>query len=80
MDEQAFHEAILALETRAQETKAPETWRSLSDQATEDFFRAWPEIRAWGQWLWQLIEAERGEKAEPVQDPELDETGDGAGG
>ena len=80
MDEQAFNEAILALETRAQETKAPETWRGLSDQATEDFFRAWPQIRAWGEWLWQLIDNERGEKAAPVQDPELDETGEGAGG
>lgn len=80
MDEQAFHEAFLSLETHAQETKAPETWRSLSDQTTEDFFRAWPQIRAWGEWLWQLIDNERGEKAAPVKDPELDETGEGAGG
>jgi hypothetical protein len=80
MDEQAFQDAILTLETHAQETKAPETWRSLSDQTTEDFFRAWPQIRAWGEWLWQLIDNERGEKAAPVSDPELDETGEGAGG
>jgi hypothetical protein len=80
MDEQAFQESILSLETQARETKAPETWRNLSDQTTEDFFRAWPQIRAWGEWLWQLIDNERGEKAAPVQDPELDETGEGAGG
>jgi hypothetical protein len=80
MDEQAFHESIVSLETHARETKAPETWRSLSDQTTEDFFRAWPQIRAWGEWLWQLIDNERGERAAPVQDPELDETGEGAGG
>jgi hypothetical protein len=80
MDEQAFQDAILTLESHAQETKAPETWRALSDQATEDFFRAWPQVRAWGEWLWQLIDNERGEKAAPVNDPELEETGEGAGG
>jgi hypothetical protein len=80
MDEHAFHEAIVSLETLAQETKAPETWRTLSDQAAEDFFRAWPQIRGWGEWLFQLIDNERGEKAAPVRDPELDETGEGAGG
>jgi hypothetical protein len=47
---------------------------------TEDFYRAWPQIRGWGEWLWQLIDGERGEKAAPEKDPELDETGDGAGG
>jgi hypothetical protein len=80
MDEHAFHEAILALETQAKETKAPEAWRRLSALATEDFLRAWPQIRAWGEWLWQLIEGERGERSEPVKDPELDETGEGVGG
>jgi hypothetical protein len=35
----------------------------------------WPEIGAWGQWLWQLIDHERGDQAAPVDDPDLDESG-----
>jgi hypothetical protein len=80
MEEQAFHDAILSLETHTKQTKPPEAWRNLDHLITEDFFRAWPHIRAWGEWLWQLIDNERGERASPVKDPELDETGEGVGG
>jgi hypothetical protein len=76
MDEQRFHEAVLVLEQMAQEEKAPNAWRSLGETTVEDFWRAWPEVRGWGQWLWQLVDAERAEHAEPDDRADV-ETGEG---
>ncbi|HVM11560.1 MAG TPA: hypothetical protein VM638_03665 [Actinomycetota bacterium] len=77
MDEQRFHDAILALEQATREEKAPEAWRAIGETAIEDFWRAWPEIRAWGQWLWQLVDAERAEQAEPDHRADVDTGGPG---
>ncbi len=80
MNEETFHDAVLALELLSQEEKAPEAWRKVGEQTLEDFWRAWPGIRAWGEWLYTLVDGERAERASSVTDPELDETGEGAGG
>jgi hypothetical protein len=80
MDErqaERFQEAVGSLETLAGEIKPPEAWRAFGDQHLEDFWRAWPEVRAWAQWLWQLVDDERREHAAQVSDPDLDESGGG---
>lgn len=66
--EERFHEAVAALEVVTQEQKAPDAWRDFDHVALEDFWRAWPEIRAWCQWLYQLVDNERGDKAAPASD------------
>ena len=69
--EEQFHDAIAKLEVVTHELKPPDAWREFDPVAVEDFWRAWPDIRAWGQWLWELVDKERGEKAVPVgQDPD----------
>lgn len=70
-----LHDAVAELEVVARSVKPPDAWRSFGDLTLEKFWQAWPEVRGWGQWMWQLIDAERGEKAAPVTDPELDESG-----
>ena len=72
MNEQSFHEAILALESLAKEEKAPDAWRAMGETTVEDFWRAWPEIRGWGQWLWQLVDGERAEHAKPDDQTDVD--------
>ncbi len=73
--EEKVHDAVADLEVVAQEVKPPEAWRSFGDLTLEKFWQAWPGIRAWGEWMWQLIENERGSGAAPAGDPDLDESG-----
>jgi hypothetical protein len=73
--EETLNESISGLQEVASQVKPPEAWRSFQDLTVEQFWQAWPEIRAWGEWMWQLIDAERREKASPVSDPDLDESG-----
>ncbi len=78
--EERFQHAIAELAVVSQSMKAPEAWRAFGDLAMEDFWRDWPEVRGWGEWLWQLIDNERRERSSPVIDEELDETGEGSAG
>lgn len=73
--EETVNESVTGLQEVAASTKPPEAWRSFGDATLEQFWQSWPDVRAWGEWLWQLIDKERGEKAAPVTDPELDESG-----
>lgn len=75
--EERFHDAISALEVVSQEMKSPEAWREFGDLTQEEFWRTWPGIRGWGEWLWRLVDAERGIKAVPVDDADHDELGGG---
>ena len=80
MDEldDSLQDVLSTLEEIAHEQKPPEAWRNLSEATVEKFWQAWPGIRAWGEWMFQLIDGERGDKAAPVPpDAELDETGGG---
>ena len=77
--EQSLQDALAALEEVSAEAKPPDAWRAFGDVTVERFWQAWPGIRAWGEWLYTLINNERGDKAEQVEhDDEHDETG-GAG-
>jgi hypothetical protein len=64
--EESLQDSIAALEEVAAGVKPPEAWSQLSEVTTERFWQAWPNVRAWGEWLFTLIEKERGDKAEPV--------------
>jgi hypothetical protein len=73
--EERLHDAISELEMVAHSIKPPEAWREFGELTTEQFYRVWPDVGAWGQWLWQLIDHERGDKAAPIDDSDLDESG-----
>lgn len=73
--EDRFHEAVTSLEEIAGEVKPPDAWDGFGPVALEEFWQAWPSIRGWGEWLWRLVDAERGEKAAPEDDSPYDETG-----
>ncbi|MGH2691618.1 MAG: hypothetical protein ACRDHM_03855 [Actinomycetota bacterium] len=64
--EESLQDSIAALEEIAAGVKPPEAWSQLGDVTVERFWQAWPNVRAWGEWLFTLIDKERGEKAEPV--------------
>lgn len=75
--EERLHDAVAELDILVHGIKAADAWREFGEVTQEEFWRLWPDIRGWGEWVWQLIENERKEKAAPVTDPELDETGEG---
>jgi hypothetical protein len=76
--EETLHDSIAALQELARSVKPPEAWRSFGDLTLEQFWQSWPEVRGWGEWMWTLIDNERGEKAAPVApDAEHEETGGG---
>jgi hypothetical protein len=76
--EDKLHDAVADLEVVAQAGKPPEAWRAFGDQTLESFWQSWPGVRGWGEWLWTLIDNERGDKAAPVSpDAEHEETGGG---
>jgi hypothetical protein len=73
--EESFQDAVAALEEVAHTVKPPDAWRRFGDLTVERFWQSWPDVRAWAEWMWRLADAERGEKAAPVEDPDLDESG-----
>lgn len=66
--EERFHEAVTALDEVTGEVKPPQAWDTFGQMPLEEFWQSWPQIRAWGEWLWRLVDAERGEKAAPASD------------
>lgn len=75
--EDTLNDSIAGLEEVAGQTKPPEAWRDLDDVTLERFWQTWPQVRAWGQWLWTLIDNERGDKAAPVAPDAEEEIGGG---
>jgi hypothetical protein len=73
--EDTLNDSISGLHEVAASVKPPEAWRRFGDLTVEQFWQNWPEIRAWGEWMWTLINNERADKAAPVSDPDLDESG-----
>ncbi len=74
--EDKLGEAVADLEIVSQGLKAPDAWREFGDLTLEAFWQSWPGVRAWGEWLWTLIDDERGDRAAPVApDAEDEETG-----
>jgi hypothetical protein len=75
--EEALNDSMAGLEEVAGQAKPPEAWRDLGDTTLERFWQTWPQVRAWGQWLWTLIDNERGDKATPVAPDTEEEIGGG---
>ncbi len=73
--EESLQDALAGLEEVAHNVKPPEAWRRFGELTLEKFWQTWPDVRAWGEWMWRLIEHERGEHAAPETDPDLDESG-----
>jgi hypothetical protein len=73
--EDTLNDSLAGLREVAASVKPPEAWRKFGDMTVEQFWQNWPEIRAWGEWMWTLINNERADKAAPVSDPDLDESG-----
>ena len=65
--EDQLQEAIAKLDLVVSGIKPPDAWDAFGQVAIEEFWQSWPEVRAWGEWFYRLIDAERGEKAEPVE-------------
>ena len=75
--EETLNDSMAGLEEVAGQAKPPEAWRDLGDTTLERFWQTWPQVRAWGQWLWTLIDNERGDKATPVGPDAEEEIGGG---
>jgi hypothetical protein len=73
--EETLNDSLAGLQEVAHSVKPPDAWRRFSDLSVEQFWQSWPEVRGWGEWMWQLIDNERRDRAEPVTDPDLDESG-----
>jgi hypothetical protein len=73
--EDTLNDSLAGLHEVVAAVKPPDAWRRFSDLTVEQFWQNWPEIRGWGEWMWTLINNEREEKAAPVSDPDLDESG-----
>lgn len=80
MDDQfeyGFGTAIFVLDHTAGKLKVDEAERSFGDLTKENFWRMWPNIKAWADDLWEQIEDERGHLSRPALDEELDDVGGG---
>ncbi len=77
--EESLQDALAALEEVAGEVKPPDAWRDFGDLTLERFWQSWPTVRAWGEWLWTLVDNERGDKATPVAPDAGDEEIGGGG-
>lgn len=73
--EDTLNDSIAGLREVAASVKPPDAWRRFGDVSTEQFWQSWPEIRAWGEWLYTLINNERADKAAPATDADFDESG-----
>ncbi|MGH2739490.1 MAG: hypothetical protein ACRDH6_03260 [Actinomycetota bacterium] len=73
--EEKLQEAVADLKVVAAGLKPGGAWRDFQELTIEEFWQSWPEIRAWGEFLYQLISKERDEKAEPATGSEYDELG-----
>jgi hypothetical protein len=69
--------ALAELREITQTIAAADAVGVLDETEAEVFWRDWPEVRSWTEALWQRLGDDLAHPAQPVQDPELDEVGDG---
>ena len=75
--EYGFGTAVFVMDHVAGKVAATDAERDFNEVTKENFWRMWPDIREWGEQLWQVLEDERGDMARPAVDEELDEVGGG---
>lgn len=64
--EHAFGTAMFILDHTVQRTSADEAVRRFSHVTQENFWRMWPQIKAWADTVWDEIERDRGMHATPA--------------
>ncbi len=75
--EYGFVTAVFVMEHVSEKTSAEEADRTFTETSKENFWRVWPQVREWGEQLWQILEDERGHASRPADDDVIDETGGG---
>ena len=69
--------ALAALRAIAQAVPAADAMTVLDETEAEVFWRDWPEVRTWTEALWQRLDHDLAQPAQPQRDAELDEVGEG---
>lgn len=77
--EHAFGTAIFILDHTVERTSVDDALSRYGDVTQENFWRMWPQIKAWGDGLWAQIEGERRHHSSPVGDDDDDHTELGGG-
>jgi len=80
MDEQyeyGFGTAVFVLDHVSEKLTPEDAERAFGEVSKENFWRMWPNITAWAETLWGLIDDERGHMARPALDEDLDDVGGG---
>lgn len=72
-----FMEAISRLEELSTELTPEDAAEQLDEANLQVFWKQWPDVSAWAGALWRHLNEDLAEPAEPVSDPELDESGGG---
>ena len=76
--EHAFSTAVFIFDHTVQRISADDAVRKFNDVTQENFWRMWPQIKMWGEALWNHIEDDRGMHATPeVKDEHLETGGSG---
>ncbi len=71
-----FLEAIKALDEVADELRPNEARTSFDDATLQEFWRDWTHISSWAGSLWRLLSEDLEAPAKPVEDEDLEETGE----
>ena len=69
--------ALAELRAIAQAVPAADAMTVLDETEAEVFWRDWPEVRTWTEALWQRLDHDLAQPAQPQRDAELDEVGEG---
>lgn len=80
MDDQleyGFGTAIFVLDHVADKLTPEDADSAFGEVTKENFWRMWPDVKAWADRFWKALEDERASMSRPVQDEELDEVGGG---
>jgi hypothetical protein len=80
MDEQleyGFGTAVYILDHTADKISTEEADSDFGEVTKENFWRMWPDIRAWAEELWRRLDDERSNQSRPVEDELADDVGGG---
>jgi hypothetical protein len=75
--EYGFGTAVYVLDHTAEKLSVEEADSGFGEVTKENFWRMWPDIRAWAEDLWQRLDQERGNQARPAEDDLVEDVGGG---
>lgn len=70
-------EAVSKLDELSSELTPEEAADELDEASLQVFWKQWPDISSWAGALWRRLNEDMSVPAEPVSDPDLDESGGG---